>query len=137
MRRAFASILLISTLATAPAMSGARDKEIEALVDKAVAEHSVMVNCDALSKEYQDADKKFWETNVAQIVLPMLSKLDIAPDVLARLTQKVSPEGVDDKTKGTVGELIAYCRDNQDLIRKIKNLEGVSLPVELEKMWKQ
>jgi hypothetical protein len=137
MRGAHAVLSTAFLLAATPAFSGARDAEVEALVDKAVAEHSVMVNCDALSKQYQDADKEFWARNVEQIVLPSLTRLNIAPDVSARLMQKVSPAGVDDRTKGTVGELIAYCADNWELIRKIRNLEGVNLPLELEKMLKQ
>jgi hypothetical protein len=137
MRVALPNLCLACLFAATPAFSGARDAEIEALVGKAVAEHSVMVNCDALSKQHQDADKEFWARNAEQSVIPALSRLDLAPDVLARLIQKVSPAGVEDRTKGTVGELIAYCSDNWELIRKIRKLEGVNLPVELEKMLKQ
>jgi hypothetical protein len=135
MRRA-AAVLFMTVLA-APAISGPRDAEIEKLVDTAVAEHSVMINCSALSKAFQDADKAFWARNLEQWVLPALAKLDLAPDALTRIMQKVSPAGMDDRTKGTVGELIAYCRDNKRLIQKVSRLEGVNLSLELEKMLKQ
>jgi hypothetical protein len=135
MRRVVAALLLTGVSATASA--GPRDAAIEALVNTAVAEHSVMINCSALSKRFQDADKQFWARNLEQFVLPALAKLDLAPDVLARIIQKLSPTGMDDRTKGTVGELIAYCRDNREVMRKVSRLEGVNLPLELEKMLKQ
>lgn len=137
MKRWSAGLALTAFCMAAPAFSGPRDKEIETLVEKAAAEHSVMVNCEALSKFYQNATIEYWERNLREYVMSAFAELEVAPDVLARLVQKTAPGGVDDRTKGTVGELIAYCRDNEELITKIRSMGGVNLPLELQKMLKQ
>jgi hypothetical protein len=137
MRQVAAAILLAGALMAQSAAAGPKDAEIEALVDKAVAETSVAASCSALSEKYFDATLEFWEQSRKDSVMPALVKLGVAPEVFVRLIQKTAPENLILKTKGTTGELIAYCRENQDLFRKVSGLGGVNLRVELEKMLKQ
>jgi hypothetical protein len=135
MRRG-ATLFLAGALFALPAHSGQKDAEIEALVDLSVAQHSALASCTILSKRDFDATMSYWERDRREAVMPMLVKLGVAPEVFVRLIQKTAPEKLTLKTKGTVGELAAYCAENRETIKKLFQLNGVYLPIELEKMLK-
>ena len=134
LRAALLATAVLTLAATASA--GPKDAEIEALIDKAVAEHSVVANCSALSKKYLEATLSFWERDRKEAVMPALVKLGVAPEVFVRLVQKTATENLMLKTKGKAGELIAYCRENADEIARQYSNAGINLPHELEKLLK-
>ena len=116
------------------AAAGQRDAEIEALVDKAVEERTFLVSCSALSEYLYTSTLKYWEFDRKNAVMPLLVKLGVAPEVFVRLIKKTESKNLMVKINGTAGELISYCRDNQDLMKKLYSLGGVSLPRDLGKM---
>ncbi len=113
-----AAFLLAALLVASPANAGPRDAEIEAMIDKAVAEWTAPLVCSGFEAEGYRNINAIWKEERAKMV-PQLIRLKVAPDVLRRIGAKTDPSTITAMLDKPAREVSAWCLMQKDWLTRV------------------
>jgi hypothetical protein len=126
-------VLVGLALFTPTTRAGERDAEIEAIVDRAVADWSRLLSCTALEPEGHRLNLEFWRKERKAILDAMLTH-KIAGDVAGRIARKTDPKSMMSAHERSARDLVAYCATDRDWMRKAQQFKIIVPSRELGKL---
>ena len=117
---------------TVPALAQDRKAEINALIDKAIAEHTIFLNCTATERDSYQLISRNWQTDVLAAV-PALADAGFTGDEIAAFTQRTSLDAILMKDR-PFSEVIEFCRTSGQWMRQMYELRYVILPLAIKRV---
>jgi hypothetical protein len=136
MKKFLSSAAVIFILTASASFAGPKDIEAEALIDRAVADQTVLMSCGAPAPHDLDTMQMAWMLNQQRRVRPALAALDVDTEALMRIMAKTSLDNLMKKTAGPKEELTAFCDENANVLNKVTAPDYADPTAELEKLLK-
>ena len=108
-----------------------RKATVEAVLDKAIAEHTIFLNCTATERDSYDLVIKGWQADVLAAV-PLLAENGFTGEEIAAFTTRAAIDALLMKDR-PFGEIIDYCMSQGDWIRALYEMRYTVLPLAIRK----
>ncbi len=129
MRIALAAAAIVLLAAPAAAQDD-RKAAINALLDKAIAEHTIFLNCTATDPDGSEFVARGWQSDVLAAVAA-LAEAGFSSDEIAAFTTRASIDALMMKDR-PFGEVIEFCNTNGPWMRQFYEMRYVVLPLAIK-----
>jgi hypothetical protein len=116
----------------APALAQDKKAEITALIDKAIDEHTIFLNCTATERDSFGFISAAWQKDVLAVV-PLLASAGFTSEEIADFTRRTSVDTLVNRQR-PLGEVIDFCNSSGDWLRQSYELRFVVLELAIKKV---
>lgn len=132
MRRALLPAALAFSTMPAHAQDADLAANVQALIDTAIAEQTVFINCTATEPETGRIVSESWEHDIQQ-VLPLLPRAGLGRDAIAAFEKRADPATILMSDR-PFKEVVALCSAEPDWIQRYYRLNYVLLPMRVQQL---
>jgi hypothetical protein len=129
-------ILPFATVLAGAAMAGSKDAEVQAAINKAALEESVLMSCQKMEPHDLDTIQTKWMLDRQRLMLPILNQLDVSAELFTEFLATTSLDNLTAKTLGPAAELSAFCGENAEILKQVTAPDYENLTAALEKLAK-
>ena len=129
-------VLPIAASLVGPAAAGGKDAEVQAAVNKAVLEQSVLMSCQKMEPHDLDTIQMKWMLDRQRLMLPILNQLDVSAELFTQFLATTSLDSLTAKAAGPASELDAFCNENAEVLKRVTAPDYEDLTAALEKLLK-
>ena len=130
------TVLPIATCIAGAAAAGGKDAEVQAAINKAVLEESVLMSCQKMEPHDLDTIQMRWMLDRQRLMLPILNQLDVSAELFTEFLAATSLDNLTAKKIGSAAELAAFCAENAVVLKQVTAPEYENLTTALEKLLK-
>ena len=123
-------VLAIASCIAGAAAAGGKDAEVQAAINKAALEESVLMSCQKMDPHDLDTIQTQWMLDRQRLMLPILNQLDVSAELFTDFLASTSLDKLTAKAAG----LAAFCGENAEVLKRIMAPEYENLTAALEKL---